>query len=624
MDVARRRRAPDPELQPLVVSRRIRAAVLAAVAVALALSACTGPQPHLVDGSVVRVAVDQPLDGLNPRTSAARANSVDGAVAQLTQSGFGWWGDDGAWVADPGFGSVDVVAQDPFTVRWRVASGVTWSDGVPVDAADLLLAWAADSGRLTTPGLAVDDYVDPDTGELTGLPDSAVYFDGARTSGLEHSVGLPVVGDDGRSITVTFDRRVGNLPALIAPVVPAHIAAELAVGSRHQSDGAAAKKAVIDAVRRGPSVSLAALARTWNSAWTLAPGASLPEKRLRVGSGPYELVARETDGSATLRARADYRGTRQPGVDELRLRVLTDPLSAVKAFRDGEVDVATPEPSADVASLLRDDRDLEPSYGSRARVEHLELRQSGSRSGVFADEKVRRAFLASIPRGAIVEAMAGRVDPDAEPLSSFVFRPGAPGLATGEKETGLASRTKADIPAARRLLAQADVDDPAVCILFDPDRATRRAAFELIRDSAEKAGFVVQDCSSSDWSSQLGAEGAYDAALFAWDTSDLPPEDLAQPFLTGSVANFTGYSDAETDRLIARIDAETDAGARDRLLAQLDGRIAADAWGLPFAASPTITLVGDGLADVTASPMAGGALAGAWAWRPTASSSSTG
>ncbi|WP_181408914.1 ABC transporter substrate-binding protein [Schumannella soli] len=606
------------------MTRRIRLAVAVAVGAALVLSACTGPQPKLVDGSVVRVAVDQPLDALNPRTSAARANSVDGAVAQLTQSGFGWWGDDGEWVADPAFGSVDVVAQQPFTVRWRVASGVTWSDGVPVDAADLLLAWAADSGRLTTPGLAVDDYVDPDTGLLTALPDSAVYFDGARTSGLEHSVGSPTVGDDGRSITVVFDRRVGNLPALIAPSVPAHIAAEVALDARHQRDGATAKKLVSDAVRRDQAATLAPLARTWNSAWAIAPGAELPDARLRVGSGPYELAALGADGSATLRARADYRGTRQPGVDELKLRVLTDPLSAVKAFRDGEVDVAAPEPSADVATLLRSDRDLDPRYGVRARVEHLELKQTGSKSGVFADVRVRRAFLATIPRAAIVEAMAGRVDPAATPLSSFVFRPGSPGLAAGEKATRLAARTKPDLASARRLLAQADVDAPAVCILFDPDRAPRRAAFELIRDSAAKAGFDVQDCSSTDWMSQLGTDGAYDAALFAWDTADLPPEDLAQPFRTASVSNFTGYSDAETDRLIGRIDTAADARDRDRLLAQLDGRIAADAWGAPFAAAPTLTLVGDGLGDVRASPMAGGVLATAWTWRPTASSSSSG
>ncbi|TPW73121.1 ABC transporter substrate-binding protein [Schumannella sp. 10F1B-5-1] len=604
---------------------RLRPAVLAAAAVVVALLAgCTGaPQPHLVAGSAVRVGVDQPLTSANARTSPARGNATDSAVAGLIRDGFGWWGDDGEWVADRAFGSVDVVAEQPFTVRWTVSTGVAWSDGVPIDAADLLLAWAADSTRLTTPGLRVDDYVDPDTGRLSDdLPDDAVYFDGARSSGLEHSTATPTVGDDGRSITVVFDRPVTNLPALIAPVVPAHLAAEAALGTRHQRDGADAKAAVIAAIEGADAASLAPLARSWNSDWTVGDEV---DARLAISSGPYALETVAADGSAVLRARDDYRGTRQPGVDELDLRVATDPLAAVKSFRDGDLDVVSPEPSADVAALLRDDPDLDPVFGSRGRVEHLELRASGSRSGVFDDPRVRRAFLAVVPRERIVAATAGEVDPDAEPVAASLFRPGASGMAAGSAAADLPDDP--DVAAAKRLLRQAGESAPEVCVLFDPDRASRRTAFELLRDAAAKAGFVVQDCSTPDWASQLGSAGAYDAALFAWDTAGLPPEGLAEPFRSTSVANFTGFGDAESDRLLARIQSaavDGDTAERDRLLAELETRVAQAAVTLPLSASPTIVLTSGAISGVVASPLTGGVLDAAWAWRPTADDGASG
>ena len=48
------------------------------------------------------------------------------------------------------------------------------------NGADLLLAWAANSGRLNTEGFNPARYVDAETGFFTAFPDDGVYFDRAN------------------------------------------------------------------------------------------------------------------------------------------------------------------------------------------------------------------------------------------------------------------------------------------------------------------------------------------------------------------------------------------------------------------------------------------------------------
>jgi NCS2 family nucleobase:cation symporter-2 len=92
---------------------------------------------------------------------------------------------------------------------------------VPVTPADLLLAWAANSGSLDTPDLDVDAYIDPETGRFGELPDDVVYFDGARGRGLELATQTPQLGDDGRSLFVHYDAFTPAWETTLAPGLPA-------------------------------------------------------------------------------------------------------------------------------------------------------------------------------------------------------------------------------------------------------------------------------------------------------------------------------------------------------------------------------------------------------------------
>ncbi|MEO8263649.1 MAG: ABC transporter substrate-binding protein [Pseudolysinimonas sp.] len=603
---------------------RVFGAVAALVVSVATLSACT-PTTTVVAGSQVRVAVATPLTSANAATSFGRSTPTNADVAYLTGTGFGYYDDAYRLVEDTSFGRAEIVDESPFTVRYTIADGVTWSDGVPIDAADLLLAWAANSGTLNTPGFDDTDYVDATTGQYTDdFPDDVVFFDGA---GLETATATPTIVED-QAIEVTYATYVSNWRIALEPGVAAHVVAEHALGMPQGAgddtalDAAAKAKAALVSTIIGRDVGdLGELARFWNSAYNLT---DLPDDpSLLVSSGPYTVTGITANASVTLSANPEYHGDREPNYETIQLTVSPDPLETVTLLQRHEVDIVTPQPSEDVISALVGVRDVTVTAGSEGTFEHLDLQQSQSRSGVFDDPRVREAFLHVVPRQQIVDDLIAPLQEDAGLLDSFLVRPGADGYADAIAGNGSSEYARTDVSAAKDLLKSAGVVDPHVCILYDPANPRRVAEFTLIRTSAARAGFVVTDCSSSEWESLLGVSGTYDAALFAWDTTRLGPAAASAIFQSDSkLANFTRYSNPEVDALIAQLDASDDDAEVTLLLTEIDGHLWADAYGVPLFAYPTVTAVSSKVTGVTRSPLGRGIFWNAWEWAPAAASPS--
>ncbi|MBN9374898.1 MAG: divalent metal cation transporter [Cellulomonas sp.] len=93
----------------------------------------------------VVVAIDSPFTSLNAGVPEGRTGGST-LVRGLAQDEFVGLDDAGSPVPDAAFGTVEKLSDSPLTVRYTLASGARWSDGVPVSPADLLLDWAARSG----------------------------------------------------------------------------------------------------------------------------------------------------------------------------------------------------------------------------------------------------------------------------------------------------------------------------------------------------------------------------------------------------------------------------------------------------------------------------------------------
>ena len=125
-------------------ARSRRAAVLAAtlsLVGSVALSACSGGAADAID-----YAVDGSLVTYNTNTVAGAASGGPQAFARVL-TGFNYHGPEGQVVGDRDFGTVLVVGRAPLILDYQISDNAVFSDGKPITCDDMVLAWAAQSGR---------------------------------------------------------------------------------------------------------------------------------------------------------------------------------------------------------------------------------------------------------------------------------------------------------------------------------------------------------------------------------------------------------------------------------------------------------------------------------------------
>ena len=208
------------------------------------------------------------------------------------------------------FGSYEKVSDDPLTIKYTIADGVNWSDGTPVDAADLLLHWAALSRALDTPDFDPTEFTDPDTGEYTdAFPTDVVYFDSGATPdsrfGLVHDT--PEISDDGKSITLVYSAPFVDWElafGLQDEILPAHVVAQERPRHRGQRRGQAGRRRRHP--ERGRRRTRADLELLEHAASTSPSCRTTPSCYL--ASGPYMISDFVADQYITLTANPEYKG----------------------------------------------------------------------------------------------------------------------------------------------------------------------------------------------------------------------------------------------------------------------------------------------------------------------------
>jgi peptide/nickel transport system substrate-binding protein len=615
MDSDSRGPVAAPARRPRSVRRLIRGASAAVTLALVAGLAACAPMTGVVADTAIRAALPSTFTSYNAgsRTGATAGNLE---IVHATNSRFAEVAPDGTVTTDPGFGSARVVSRDPFTVEYTVAERVRWSDGEPVDAADLLLAWAAGSRALDTPGFDAAGYVDEATSGYTGpLPADTVYFDSAEDEALSEVTRTPEIGDGGRSITMVFDEYTPDWRLAFEVGLPAHTVAQLALD---MSSPGRAKQTLVDAVQDRVPDLLSPISDAWNRGFGVAEIAAHPERA--VGSGPYAIDSIDPGASITLRANRYYTGTHVPSVERVVVSTIEDPQAAVIALAAGDVDVIAPAADPEVLDALGGVAGASVVTGASATWERLDLQTLGARNAAMADPAVRTAFLATVPRATLARELGATGDASGT-RDSFVLAPGTEGYAEQVRANGSSRFEDVDLDAARQLLASAGQEAPEVCVLYDPADPRRVAEFAAIRDSATKAGFVVTDCSSPQWEAVLGQAGAYDAAL-------LGSED-AYPSVTAIRAAHDARADARDGQatvdpdvasLFASLSGTEEPDARRELLLRLDRRMYGARAGLPLYQHPALAASNDRVGGVRVSAHQAGILDDAWRWtlEPTA------
>ncbi|AOW92508.1 peptide-binding protein [Rhodococcus sp. WMMA185] len=458
------------------------------------------------------------------------ANSAAGAVSGARQAfarvlpGFTYTGPEGGPVADTDIGTANITPGESLTVRYELNPNSVYSDGVPMSCDDLMLAWAANSGRFTQSN---DEGV------------TVPMFDAASTAGYS-DIDRIDCRSGAKDAIVTFkpDRYVIDWKSLFSAteMMPAHIVAN-----------ATGIPDIVAAVQDADNEVMARIADFWNGAWTMTPGGL--DLTLFPASGPYKIESFSEDGGLVLVANDRWWGNR-PATSRI---VVWPKFSDVNAkIADGTVevlDVAT----GSVPGMNLDGFDVTevPSFS----VEQFIL----STSGVFEDPAARRAFALCLPREEMAskfgapsgpEGTAGSADTRFVPPDSLVYR------AAADTVNG---RYKApDTEASAAALAEIDDPSPTVRIGYlgpDPRRA------EIVADAAAAcapAGITVQDVGSPEFTPSMLRDGQVDAVLAG--TASAPgaagtaADTTAMYALRSGIgSNFGNYANGRIDEIVDQL-----------------------------------------------------------------------
>ncbi|MGH3642501.1 MAG: ABC transporter substrate-binding protein [Mycobacterium sp.] len=501
-----------------MTARRRRAAMLAAVMSlvgAMGLSACGRGSSDQVD-----YAVDGALVTYNTNTVVGAASAGSQAFARVL-TGFNYHGPDGQVVGDRDFGTISVVGRTPLVLDYQISDNAVYSDGKPVTCDDMVLAWAAQSGRF--PG-----------------------FDAASRAGYGDVAAVDCApGQKKARVSFDRDRTFVDFGQLFAAttLMPSHVIAD----ELGRGDGG-----VTAALQAGDLPTIARIAELWNTSWNLSPDLDL--KRFP-SSGPYKLSSVTDDGAVVLVANDKWWGAKPVTATITVWPRGADVQDRVNSGHYDVVDIA-----AGSAGTLTMPDDYVRADSPSAGIEQLIFAPGGP----LADPAARRAVALCTPRDLIAQnaqvAIANsRLNPTAEDS-----------IAAAESAAEGGRFSTSNPGAARDAVGAKPLN---VRIGYQSPNARLAATVGTIARACAAAGITVQDSASETTGPQSlrdnqidvllastgGAAGSGSTGSSAMDAYDL---------YTGNGNNLSGYSNEQIDGVIGALAVTADPKEQARLLGE--------------------------------------------------------
>jgi peptide/nickel transport system substrate-binding protein len=594
-------------MEGILGTKKLLVAATGLIAGALLLSACTPPSASSTSSggaanASVSVMWNQPMYSMNNVTTFGNA-TANANIVYLTNDNWIYYDKALKIVPNESYGKFEKVSDDPLTVKMTIADTATWSDGVPVTAADVILAFGAQSGLFNTVTGEDSAALYNEDGTMKKVGDGKVYFD-SSSSGLALIKEFPEVSADGKTVTVKYSKPFADWEQYMSSFgggLPAHIVGKRALD---ESDATKAAQSVLDAFKNKDNKALSKIANVWNLDWNFT---KMPtDTDLLVGSGAYAISDYKENQYLTLTKSAGYKGSHTASIPTMTIRYNEDPMAAVQALQNGEVQLISPQGTADVLTAAKAITTASVQTGDEATFEHVDL--TFNNKGPFDPatyggdaekaNKVRKAFLMTIPRQTIIDNIIKPINPDAAVRNSFIEVPGSPGYDPVTTVNGMSTTyAQVDVAAAKQLLADAGVTSPKVRILYAKDNVRRQQEFRLIKDSAEQAGFQVIDNGNAKWGEKLG-DKSYDASFFGWQSTGTGVTESDANYRTGGLNNFGGYSSKTVDGLLDELQTTLDANKQVEIVGNIEKQMVDDSFGVTIFQFPGITAYSKSLTGV--------------------------
>ena len=498
----------------MAFGRRRRTAVsLVAVLTVLAPTVLAGCSADAAQQ--VNYAVDGVLSSYNTNTVAGAASAGPQAFARVL-TGFSFHGPDGQVLSDGDFGSVSVVGREPLILDYQIADNAVYSDGKPLTCDDIVLTWAAHSGRF--PG-----------------------FDAASRGGYLDIAGIECQpGTKKARVNYLPSRSVVDYAQLFTAtsIMPSHV-----IGDALGVD-------VTAGIQSGDPVAVARIAEAWNTIWDLKVDSDLTRFP---SSGPFKIDSVLPEGAVTLVANDRWWGAR-PAIQ--RVTVWPRGIDVQDRINNGSFQVVDVADGSSGTLTTPDDyqRSDIPSGG----IEQLIF----AAAGPLAAPPARRAVALCTPREVIAaNARQPVANARLNPVSDDAYSRLESGPLSDQYNPGNAD-------AARVALEGQTL---SVRIGYRGPNPRLAATIGAITRSCGAAGIIVVDASSDVVGPQALRDGQLDALLAstggATGSGSTGSSALdAYTLFAGNGNNLPGYSNPQIDGIISSLAVTTDPKEQARLL----------------------------------------------------------
>jgi oligopeptide transport system substrate-binding protein len=497
--------------------------VLLSISLIVLLAGCSKKAVWTKDNTISAVFGSEP-NSIDPALNSA----VDGAI-YLVHSHEGLYKyDDAGTLAFKGLNHSRVVpgmaegapaktvnADGTVTLVYTLRSGLKWSDGSALTAADFVYSWQ----RLVDPATAadycymIDMIVNANEIMEDELPASALGVRAINATTLE--------------VRLTNDCPYFNEIMAFPATFPV-------------------KKSIID---------------RYGDQWTF-------DVKNYVSNGPYRLREWVHNSHLIYEKNPNYYAP-VTGPEFLRFVLMDDENSMLNGFRAGELDFIEQVPNDEIPSLLRSG---ELSIADYLGTYYISF---NTQRAPFDNADVRKAFSLVVDRNFIVEQITKTGQ---KPASGFVpagmtdATVGSDFRRTGGDYYGMSGADyQASIAEAQRLLARAGYPGgagfPVAEYMYNTNEGHRLIA-EALQDMWRRHLGVNVTISNQDWAVFLDTrkKGEYSIARDGWIGDYNDPINFLDMYLSDGGNNNSQYVSMEYDDLIARVKATTNQAERMRLM----------------------------------------------------------
>ena len=285
-----------------------------------------------------------------------------------------------------------------------------------------------------------------------------------------------------------------------------------------------------------------------------------------VCSGPFKFVERVAQDRMVFERFPQYWNKGAVHFDKVIYTPIPDATVRLANLKSGQLDFIERVGSSDMAKLQADKK-LKISriveLGYQGISINIGKSEQSKKNPLGRDAKVREAFELSLDRQGLVqvvmdgEAMAGNqwVPPD----NSF-YAKGSP-------------MPKRDIARAKALLKEAGEINPSFTLVTATASDAQKLA-QAVQAMAKEAGFDVKiQAAEFATSLNMADRGEFEAYVLAWSGRADPDGNLYSFHGCKQPLNYTGYCDAETEKLLAQSREIRDPVARKKVFEQITARV---------------------------------------------------